>query len=48
MQNQIFKNVARTSSFDINKVNSTVKLLDDGNTIPLLPDIEKKYDRGPG
>ncbi len=46
MQNQILNIIARTSSIDINKVSSTVKLLDDGNTIPFIARYRKEMTGG--
>ncbi len=46
MQNQILNIVAITSSIDIKKVSSTVKLLDDGNTIPFIARYRKEMTGG--
>ncbi len=46
MQNQILNIVARSSSIDIKKVSSTVKLLDDGNTIPFIARYRKEMTGG--
>ena len=46
MQDQILNIVAQASSIDIKRVGSTVKLLDDGNTIPFIARYRKEMTGG--
>lgn len=46
MQNQILNMVALASSIDVKKVSSTVKLLDDGNTVPFIARYRKEMTGG--
>lgn len=39
---KIINTIAEELNIKPNQVESTVKLIDEGNTIPLLQDIEKK------
>ncbi len=46
MQNKILNMVALASSIDVKKVSSTVKLLDDGNTVPFIARYRKEMTGG--